>query len=91
MREEQQRHDEVYERRRLAEMQLRLRRQEVEHRRRWEELEQQLRQEAAAVDRAAYLTFVAERATGDRGWRSNGESIGESSGRSSTSIEPGGQ
>jgi hypothetical protein len=62
--EEHQREDEVYERRRLAEMQLRLRRQVVEHRRRQEELEQQLRQEAVAADRSAYLMFVAERAAG---------------------------
>jgi hypothetical protein len=48
MRKEQQRQDEVYERWRLAEMQLRLRRQEMEHHRRREELKQQLRQEAAA-------------------------------------------
>ncbi|KAK1686051.1 hypothetical protein QYE76_046899 [Lolium multiflorum] len=63
-------------------MQLRLRRQEVEHHRRREELEQQLRQEAATADRAAYLTFVAERAAGNRRRRSR-----ESIGRSSTSIE----
>jgi hypothetical protein len=43
MREEQQRRDETYERRHLAEMPLRLRRQEVEHRWRQEELEQLLR------------------------------------------------
>jgi hypothetical protein len=68
MREEQQRQDEVYEWRRLAEMQLRLQkqRQEVEHRRRREELEQHLCQEAATANRAAYLTFVAKRAVGDR-------------------------
>jgi hypothetical protein len=66
VREEQQRQDEAYEWRCLEEMQLRLQRQEVKRRRWREELEQQLRQEAAAADRAAYLTFAAERATGDR-------------------------
>jgi hypothetical protein len=50
----------------LEEMQLRPQSQEVEHRRWREELEQQLRQEAAAVDRAAYLAFVVKRAAGDR-------------------------
>jgi hypothetical protein len=66
VRVEQQHQDEVYEWRCLEEMQLRLQRQEVKRRRWREELEQQLRQEAAAADRAAYLTFAAERATGDR-------------------------
>jgi hypothetical protein len=64
VRKEQQRQDEIYERWRLEEMQLRPQSQEVEHRRWREELEQQLRQEAAAVDRAAYLAFVVERAAG---------------------------
>jgi hypothetical protein len=90
-REETQIQEEVCERRRLAELQLRLQRQELDHRRRREDLERQLRQEAVAADRAAYLTFVAERAEGDQRRRSRVESMGESSGRSSTSTEPGGQ
>jgi hypothetical protein len=72
-------------------MQQRLQRQEVEHRRRQEELEQQLRQEAASADRDAYLAFVEERAARDQRRRISGESRRCSSGRSSTSIELGGQ
>jgi hypothetical protein len=53
---------------------MQLQRHEVEHRLRREELEQQLRQEAAVVDRTAYLAFVAKRAAGDRRRRSNEES-----------------
>ncbi|KAK1678910.1 hypothetical protein QYE76_039758 [Lolium multiflorum] len=90
-REETQRHDEVCEACRLAEMQLRLQRHELDHRRRREELERQLQQEAATADRAAYLTFVADRSAGDQRRRSRVESMGESSGRSSTSTEPSGQ
>nr|XP_051202260.1 vicilin-like seed storage protein At2g18540 [Lolium perenne] len=90
MREEEQRQDEGYERRRLAEMQLRIQRQKLDHRRRREDLERQLHQEAVATDRSAYLTFVAERAV-DHRWRSSGQSMGESCGRSSTSTEPVGQ
>jgi hypothetical protein len=55
-----------------------LQRQELDHRQRREELEQLLRQEAVAADRATYLTFVAERAGGDRRWMSSGESSGGS-------------
>nr|XP_051197242.1 vicilin-like seed storage protein At2g18540 [Lolium perenne] len=89
-REETQIQEEVCERRRLAELQLRLQRLEVDHRRWREDLERQLRQEAVAADRAAYLTFVAERA-GDYRRRSGRESRGETTGESSSiSIEPSG-
>jgi hypothetical protein len=71
MPEEQQRQDEVYEQRRLAEMRLRLRTQEVEHRQRRDGLKEELHQEAATTDRAAYLMFVEERAAGDQRRRSN--------------------
>jgi hypothetical protein len=74
----------------LAEMQLWQRRQEVEHHWRREELEQQLRQETTAMDRAAYLKFVAKRASGDQRLRSSGESSRCSSERLTTSIESGG-
>jgi hypothetical protein len=82
--------EEVCERRHLAELQLRLQRHEVDHRRRREDLERQLRQEAVAANRAAYLTFVAERAE-DYRCSSSGESRGETTGESSsTSIETSG-